>query len=791
MSDVNHGLKWRGLVLCLLIFSGIAFVSPLLLGDWLGSVAGAPTGSMFSYVVNIWMENKNYGSVLSGNTCCPYENSLANTYSTDTNYGSITSPSLPNYLGFLGGSYPSCATGDGDPSSCNAGGQTNLVDRLESAGLTWKAYAENYPVTQGCTTAGSSGSWYARHFPFNYYSDITGNGARCSNLLDAGSSDSRFLSALNTTSSWPNFVWLTPNGCNDTHDCGASTGDTYLAGLVPKILNSNMFKTGEAVLVITWDEYNPAPDIEASCCVKLAFKSSLSANHYSWLKTLESNWGLSSLTTNDANAPVLDMFTTGTVGGAFTGSFSFSPSGPTVGQTVTFTGSGSGGTPPYTFKWGFGDGQTGTGNPATHSYSVSGNYIASLTLTDSASGSFTAPTQTLTVSSQQVSTGNFNSSWYLSYSSPSSATLSNGIVTETVSDTCTGFNGGCAYWSTAQWGTPCCPAPYYDSSGNLVAPVVVNASYVSASGKFESVTTSGSTWHWSYYMGLYFQMSTALSSGGITSRIIDGQIIIGKCDSSSGCASGGTSYTSNLGNRFGYREIVSSPVETAGNSFQLPSSSIWTFYQHALTAWGLPSNTKAVLFRVEPGAEGYGISPFTVTWYTTNITRSNSGAGSGQNHPPSLSVPSSVTATPGARIAFVVNATDPDVGETIALTAARLPSGASFDQSMRQFLWSPTASDLGSYNVTFTATDNGSPPMSSAKSVLIIVQQAAQPPPSQPKQGPGVCFQCLLTPTTLTSLWLVTTAGLVGLTGMIGVFYLKARARLAAARRMRRLNRRT
>jgi PKD repeat protein len=159
--------------------------------------------------------------------------------------------------------------------------------------------------------------------------------------------------------------------------------------------------------------------------------------------------------------------------------------------------------------------------------------------------------------------------------------------------------------------------------------------------------------------------------------------------------------------------------------------------------------------------------------------------------PLSLSVPGAVTATPGARIAFVVNWTNTNPGRTVAMTAAGLPPGASFDPSARQFSWSPTASDLGSYNVTFTGTDNGSPPKSSSKSVMITVQQASQPPASQPTQGPRVCLQCLLTPTAVTSLWLVTIAGLVGMIGMIGAFYLKTRAHLAAAKRVKRLNRKT
>src|SRR5437867_12876763 len=57
-----------------------------------------------------------------------------------------------------------------------------------------------------------------------------------------------------------------------------------------------------------------------------------------------------------------------------TPSFTFSPSSPTVGQAVTFTGSASGGTSPYSFAWNFGDGVTGTGSTVTHAYTTSGSF---------------------------------------------------------------------------------------------------------------------------------------------------------------------------------------------------------------------------------------------------------------------------------------------------------------------------------------------------------------------------------------------------------------------------------
>src|SRR5205809_512442 len=65
--------------------------------------------------------------------------------------------------------------------------------------------------------------------------------------------------------------------------------------------------------------------------------------------------------------------------------FSFSPSSPTVGQSVSFTPSVSGGTAPYTYAWDFGDGGTSTAANPNHTYSTAGSFTVKLTVTDSSS----------------------------------------------------------------------------------------------------------------------------------------------------------------------------------------------------------------------------------------------------------------------------------------------------------------------------------------------------------------------------------------------------------------------
>jgi PKD repeat protein len=80
---------------------------------------------------------------------------------------------------------------------------------------------------------------------------------------------------------------------------------------------------------------------------------------------------------------------------------------PTSGQVplnVAFTGSATGGTPPYTYHWDFGDGSaTSSAQNPSHTYTSSGTYTATLTVTDSATPASTATSSvTVTVNANAV-----------------------------------------------------------------------------------------------------------------------------------------------------------------------------------------------------------------------------------------------------------------------------------------------------------------------------------------------------------------------------------------------------
>jgi PKD repeat protein len=76
-----------------------------------------------------------------------------------------------------------------------------------------------------------------------------------------------------------------------------------------------------------------------------------------------------------------------------------------VGQTITFSGTATGGSGTITYSWNFGDGSpAGSGANPTHSYATAGTYTVTVTATDS-QGNSTKSTITITVAAPVVGTG--------------------------------------------------------------------------------------------------------------------------------------------------------------------------------------------------------------------------------------------------------------------------------------------------------------------------------------------------------------------------------------------------
>jgi hypothetical protein len=235
------------------------------------------------------MENHDYGDVI-GNPDAPYINDLADRYALATNYYAVSHPSLPNYLALLGGSTFGI---DSDCTTCVVP-KRSLVDQLQAHRISWKAYMQGMP--SACFKGADTKRYAVHHNPFMYFPSVASNIVRCQNVVPF----TQYRKDI-TNNDLPRFVWITPDLCNDGHDCGVYTMNKFLHNNVPKLLE-HLGDNG--VLFLVWDEGTT----DDGCCrlasgghvvmiaagpgAMQATTSDVGYDHYSILRTIESSWGL-------------------------------------------------------------------------------------------------------------------------------------------------------------------------------------------------------------------------------------------------------------------------------------------------------------------------------------------------------------------------------------------------------------------------------------------------------------------------------------------------------------------
>src|SRR5579872_2408904 len=114
----------------------------------------------FQHVFVIMMENTGYDNLI-GNPNAPFINAAASTYGLATNYFGVTHPSQPNYIAATAG----IQGADSDSDETLA--VPNIVDSLEGAGKTWKAYMQSYSLCATPLAHACGNQLYERkHNPF-------------------------------------------------------------------------------------------------------------------------------------------------------------------------------------------------------------------------------------------------------------------------------------------------------------------------------------------------------------------------------------------------------------------------------------------------------------------------------------------------------------------------------------------------------------------------------------------------------------------------------------------------
>jgi hypothetical protein len=244
----------------------------------------ASFGVQVVHVVWIWMENKPLSAVM-GSSSAPYENALARQCGGAANYHGITHPSLPNYLAATGGSTFG-VTDDGGPSTHRIA-SASIFSQLDNAGKSWHGYMESMP--QNCATSASR-PYAVKHNPAAYYTTLRASCARNDVPLEGNLQHDIDTGAL------PSFSFITPNLCNDTHDCPVSTGDHWLSEWIPRILDGSNYRSGDTVVVLTWDEgtgsNNQIPTVVVAPKVKPGMQVTSRLDHYGLLRGTEELLGL-------------------------------------------------------------------------------------------------------------------------------------------------------------------------------------------------------------------------------------------------------------------------------------------------------------------------------------------------------------------------------------------------------------------------------------------------------------------------------------------------------------------
>jgi acid phosphatase len=251
----------------------------------------AATVPQFDHIVLVMFENKKYSSI-NGSSSAPYFNSLAAQGAKFTQSFAITHPSQPNYVALFSGS----PQGITDDACKDLGNKANLATQLTGAGKTFKGYSEAMP-SDGYTGC-SSGTYRRKH---NSWVDF-------SNVPAAGNVRYSTFPADFTT--LPTVAFVTPDMCNDMHDCSVGTGDKWLKSHLDAY--AQWAKTHNSLLIVTFDEdsgtsVNQIFTTFVGAQVKIGTYSE-SINHYTVLRTIEAAYGLPGINNAASKSPILDVW---------------------------------------------------------------------------------------------------------------------------------------------------------------------------------------------------------------------------------------------------------------------------------------------------------------------------------------------------------------------------------------------------------------------------------------------------------------------------------------------------
>lgn len=238
-----------------------------------GASAGSPNSAHahLKHVFVIMEENHSLGGVI-GDAAAPTFTDLAHTYGVAENYYGVTHPSLPNYIGLVGGSNFGLNADDATAHF----DEPNLADQLEAHGYTWASYEESMPSVGylGATYPPAGALYASKHNPFAHFDDVLNDPARLQNIKPFSN-----LADDLARNKVADFNLVVPNQCHDMHGGVYATiapgdgspcpyndvsgdaadqqlkakADAWLASTVSMIMHSKAW-TGNSAIFIVADE---------------------------------------------------------------------------------------------------------------------------------------------------------------------------------------------------------------------------------------------------------------------------------------------------------------------------------------------------------------------------------------------------------------------------------------------------------------------------------------------------------------------------------------------------------
>jgi hypothetical protein len=245
---------------------------------------------VYSHVVVVMMENRTWGQVGGpGFGAMPFLAGLAASCSyfpewTQTN---PQQSSLTQYIGLTSGVDNPSTVGDCSPSAACSSSDDNIFRQVRTAGGSARSFVEG--ATSPCSAAGNA----AKHVPALYYRGAYADATGPHHDDDFCAAEVRPLAELDPDA-LPTLAMITPDPCDDGHDCPNATVDGWARVHVGALLAGRDYGLGRTAVLVLWDESRPVPNLLIAPSALPGARDGL-ASHAAALATIERMLGLAVL----------------------------------------------------------------------------------------------------------------------------------------------------------------------------------------------------------------------------------------------------------------------------------------------------------------------------------------------------------------------------------------------------------------------------------------------------------------------------------------------------------------